>query len=295
MAVACVLLFLASCFQLTVHPLVAVNAVLSALASGASSAPPPQQAFIASRAVQLYQQMQSMGGPMPDVSTYNSLVSVLSSTGHVAQILAVHDLMMASGVIPDADTGGIILSAAMSSGQTARAVQLAHSLQLQGVSVDSTALTTLLGSCLGAGAWDLATQLCSAAQVGQGPAAAAAMYNFVLKSALAGGQYGVAMDVLTMMQSSGLEVDPATADKILGSDNIAGKPPMPSRQSSGSSSSGAASFTVNEQFQPQATVTFKGESVSRVDSLENMQPSFAATPATPVVSTSPGAHMSPTL
>ena len=67
---------------------------------------------------------------------------------------------------------------------------------------------------MSAGTWELATQLCSAARVAQGAAAAAAMYNYVLRSALDSGQIRPAMGILTLMQSSGLEVEPNTAAKV---------------------------------------------------------------------------------
>ena len=51
-------------------------------------------------------------------------------------------------------------------------------------------------------------------QVAQGAGAAAAMYNFVLQSAMSAGQYTVVLDLLSHMRAAGLEVDPSITASV---------------------------------------------------------------------------------
>lgn len=274
------------------------NTVLTALASGAATANGrPNHPLIASKAVQVYQQMQSTGsghGSAPDAASYAALVSVFESTGHLTQMVAIHDLMSSSGIVPDATTATKILSAAVATGQTARAVQLAHALQLRGIALDSTVITSLLSSCTQAGAWDLASQLCSAARIGQGEVAAAAMYNFVLQSALARNQYTVAMELLTMMQSCGLQVEPSTAAQILGEEGRGINPTVSGLEEKEASppSSGSALGAIGP-----ASLSQEAESSRAEDVLKDGAPGEAefSTPVTPALSSSPGANISPGL
>lgn len=191
------------------------NTVLAALAKGAATAPEAQYSFIAGQAVQVYQQMQGMrGGAAPDIATYSEMINILDATGHSQQVMAVHNIMVAEGLSPDPSIASKVLSAAIAMGQTAKAVQIAHSLQLQSVSIDPPQLSALLAACVSAGAWELATQLCSTALVPQGQAASAAMFNYVLRSALDVGQFRTAMGILGVMQNAGLEVEANTAAKV---------------------------------------------------------------------------------
>ncbi|KAG7669994.1 hypothetical protein Ndes2526B_g06369 [Nannochloris sp. 'desiccata'] len=193
------------------------NTVLAALAKGAIAPNAVQQyPFLASQAVQVYQQMQTVrGGATPDATTFNTLITILDATKHNTQVVAVYNLMTGAGLTPDGTVGHKVLSAAITTGQIAKAVHVAQSLQLQNVSIEPRQLSTLLASCVNAGAWDLATRLCSAAHSAQGAAVAAAMFNFVLRSALEGGQLSLAMEIINVMQSMGIEVEKSTASVII--------------------------------------------------------------------------------
>lgn len=193
------------------------NTVLAALEKGAVAPNAVQQyPFLASQAVQVYQQMQAVrGGAAPDAATFNSLITILDATKHDTQVVAVYNLMAGAGLTPDGTAGHKVLSAAMKTGQVAKAVQVAQLLQLQNVSIDPRQLSTLLASCVNAEAWDLATQLCSTADNAQGAAVAATMLNFVLRSSLDGGQFSLAMEIINVMQSMGIEVEKSTASVII--------------------------------------------------------------------------------
>ncbi len=193
------------------------NTVLSALYKG-SIAPNAvsQYPFLASQAVQVYQQMQAVrGGAAPDSTTFNTLIAILDATKHSTQVVAVYNLMAGAGMTPDGTAGHKVLSAAISTGQIAKAVPLAQALQMQNISIEPQQLSTLLAACVNAGAWDLASQLCSAAHSAQGAAVAAAMFNFVLRTALDKGQFSIAMELIGIMQSMGVEVEESTASSII--------------------------------------------------------------------------------
>ena len=46
------------------------------------------------------------------------------------QVVALHEVMLASGLTPDAPTAALVLSAALSAGQTRKALALANTLQV---------------------------------------------------------------------------------------------------------------------------------------------------------------------
>lgn len=48
------------------------------------------------------------------------------------QVVALHEVMLASGLTPDAPTASLVLSAALAAGQTRKALDLANSLQVSG-------------------------------------------------------------------------------------------------------------------------------------------------------------------
>lgn len=48
------------------------------------------------------------------------------------QVVALHEVMLASGLTPDAPTASLVLSAALAAGQTRKALALANSLQVGG-------------------------------------------------------------------------------------------------------------------------------------------------------------------
>lgn len=190
------------------------NTCLAALACGASSAPASQHVLLAQRGLQVYHSMQAASGCPPDAATYAHLVSLLHSTGHAAQVLALHEVMLSQGHTPDAQTATRVLRSAMQAGQVHKAMVLAHSLQMQGVQLDASLLSCLLDTATGCGAWPLAMQLAEAAQVAQGVAASPA-YNKVLAAALAAGQYDVSLELVGAMRTASLPLDPATSAALV--------------------------------------------------------------------------------
>lgn len=47
------------------------------------------------------------------------------------QVVALHEVMLASGLTPDAPTASLVLSAALAAGQTRKALALANTLQVE--------------------------------------------------------------------------------------------------------------------------------------------------------------------
>jgi len=297
------------------------NTVLAALAKGAAAPHAVQHyPFLASQAVQVFQQMQSVrGGATPDATTFNNLITVLDATKHITQVIAVYNLMDGAGLTPDGTAGHKILSAAITTGQIAKAVHIAQSLQLQNVSIDPRQLSTLLSSCVNAGAWDLATQLCCAAHNAQGAAVAGAMFNFVLRSALDGGHFSLALEIINVMQSMNIEVEKSTANTIIqggtGTAEGAGNIPINALRGTAGTLNREGSTTSNTSSHPQqhATVVFQADNtytnaknsnhlqhsssasvaVSRTSSTGNANASSMQFPNTPQIASSPGANISP--
>jgi hypothetical protein len=80
--------------------------------------------LLAQRGLQVYHSMQAASGCPPDAATYAHLVSLLHSTGHAAQVLALHEVMLSQGHTPDAQTATRVLRSAMQAGQVRRAQRL---------------------------------------------------------------------------------------------------------------------------------------------------------------------------
>ncbi|GAB4822151.1 hypothetical protein N2152v2_009197 [Parachlorella kessleri] len=194
------------------------NTVLAAIAKGAPSAPSQQHAYLASCALEVYYRMQSSSGSTPDLTTYTTLIKILDTAQHPQQILSIHEVMLSQGHTPDAPTATMVLNAAAQLGQVHKAVCLAHSLAVQGVPVDPALHAALLSTSVAVGAWDQAAMMCSALHAIQGPSpATTATFNRVLSAALSAGQLGAVVELLQLMRAAGLEVDPANAALVMGS------------------------------------------------------------------------------
>lgn len=189
------------------------NACLAAMVAAVPNLPPQQGPIMAHKALQVFQEMRAQGCA-PDQGTFAALIRVLDGTQHAAQVLAVHELMLAAGHTPDAATALTVLRAAVAAGAVHKASGLAHSLLMQGVAVEAGLLGSLLRVCLALETWDLALQLCTDAQVAQG-AGAAPLFNAVLHAALATRAPQALVDTLTLMRAAGVEVEANVGAEVL--------------------------------------------------------------------------------
>ncbi|KAI7840212.1 hypothetical protein COHA_005994 [Chlorella ohadii] len=183
---------------------------LAAIAKAAGAMPPDQAAFAASKALQLFTQMRTTPGCTPDASTYASLVKILAAAQQNPQVVALHEVMLASGLTPDAPTASLVLSAALAAGQTRKALALANTLQVQGFQLDAAVLAHLVQECVGAEAWESALQLCNSAVVAQG-SSCAPVFNFVLRKAAEARQFDAVVALLSAMRAANVEVDSGVA------------------------------------------------------------------------------------
>ncbi|KAL4458358.1 hypothetical protein ABPG75_013223 [Micractinium tetrahymenae] len=227
------------------------NTCLAAVAKGAGGIPPHQRAFVASRALQVFHQLRATPGCAADAATYSSLLRILDACEQSPQVMALHDVMIASGHTPDVPTARLVLDAALKAGQMQKAFALAQSLQMQGEAIGAEALTSLMGACLGAGAWDLALQLCNAALFAQGPEMAP-LFEHLLERAAQAGRFDTVVEVLTAMRAADLPVSPTVANLVMSTQAGEAGPSGGAAPNLGGLEAAAASVAALQQASPAA-------------------------------------------